>query len=76
MYRYLERELKQKYTCEAILEKLRSMDFVSVQEQGYTPLFEKDELSDALHETVDFRLDNEFITKLRMREIQKKSKCR
>ena len=76
MYRYLERELKQQYTCEAILDKLRSMDFASVQEQGYAPLFEKDELSDALHETVDFRLDNEFISKLRMREIQKKSKCR
>lgn len=76
IYRYLERELKQQYTCEAILQKLRSMDFASVQEQGYTPLFEKDELTDALHDTVNFRLDNEFISKLRMREIQKKSKCR
>ncbi len=76
MYRYLERELKQQYSCEAILDKLRSMDFASVQEQGFAPLFEKDELSDALHKTVDFRLDNEFIPKFRMREIQKKSKCR
>ena len=32
MYRYLERELKQQYTCEAILAKLRSMNFASVQE--------------------------------------------
>ena len=76
MYRYLERELKQQYTCEAILEKLRSMDFASVQEQGYIPLYKRDSLTDALHEIGDFHTDYEFITKQQMKTIQKLSKGR
>ena len=40
------------------------------------PLYERTELTDALHETGNFRTDLEFITKQKMREIQKKSKRR
>ena len=76
MYRYLERELKQKCTCEAILKKLRSMDFAIVQEQGYMPLYQRDSLTDALHEIGGFRTDYEFITKQQMKTIQKMSKGR
>ena len=76
MYRYLERELKQQYTCEAILDKLRSMDFASVQEQGYMPLYQRDSLTDALHEIGGFHTDYEFITKQQMKTIQKTSKGR
>ena len=76
MYRYLERELKQQYTCEAILAKLRSMDFASVQEQGYMPLYQRDSLTDALHDIGGFHTDFEFITKQQMRTIQKMSKGR
>jgi len=74
MYRYLERELKQQYTCEAILAKLRSMDFASVQEQGYMPLYQRDSLTDALHDIGGFHTDYEFITKQQMKTIQKMSK--
>lgn len=76
MYRYLERELKQQYTCEAILDKLRSMDFASVQEQGYMPLYKRDSLTDALHDFGGFHTDFEFITKQQMKTIQKMSKGR
>ena len=76
MYRYLERELKQQYTCEAILDKLRSMDFASVQEQGYMPLYKRDSLTDALHDIGGFHTDFEFITKQQMKTIQKMSKGR
>ena len=76
MYRYLERELKQQYTCEAILAKLRSMDFASVQEQGYMPLYQRDSLTDALHDIGGFHTDYEFITKQQMKTIQKMSKGR
>ena len=76
VYRLLERELGKKYTCEQILETLREMKFASVGGQGYMPLYERTELTDALHETSSFRTDLEFITKQKMREIQKKSKRR
>lgn len=76
VYRLLERELGKKYTCEQILETLREMKFASVGGQGYMPLYERTELTDALHATSSFRTDLEFITKQKMREIQKKSKRR
>ena len=76
MYRYLERELNQAYTCESILNKLREMDFAMVQEQGFMPLYRRDSLTDALHEIGGFRTDYEFITKQQMKTIQKKSKGR
>ena len=76
VYRLLERELGKKYTCEQILETLREMKFASVGGQGYMPLYKRTELTDALHETSSFRTDLEFITKQKMREIQKKSKRR
>ena len=52
------------------------MDFASVQEQGYIPLYKRDKLTDALHNVCGFRTDYEFITKQDMKTIQKKSKNR
>lgn len=76
IYRYLEKHLGGKYTCETILEKLREMDFACVQEQGFMPLYKRDKLTDALHQVCGFRTDYEFITKRQMKTIQKKSKGR
>ena len=52
------------------------MDFASVQEQGYIPLYKRDSLTDALHEIGGFHTDYEFITKADMRTIEKQSKQR
>ena len=68
--------LKYEYTCGEIVKTLRDMDFASVQEQGYIPLYKRDKLTDALHNVCGFRTDYEFITKQDMKTIQKKSKNR
>jgi len=52
------------------------MNFASVQEQGFIPLYKRDKLTDKLHEICNFRTDYEFITKKDMKTIQKKSKGR
>jgi transposase len=75
-YRLLERELGNKYTCNQILETLKSMSFAGIEDQGFMPLYQRTELTDALHETCNFRTDFQFITKSKMKEIQKKSKRR
>ena len=36
------------------------------------PVYERQEITDALHEACDFRTDYDFITKRKMKEIQKK----
>lgn len=73
-YRLLERRLDFKYTCKTILDTLKSMNFASVKEQGFIPLYKREKITDALHEVCGFRTDYEFITKSEMRTIQKKSK--
>ncbi len=76
IYRYLEKALGDPYTCETILSTLKSMNFASVQGQGFIPLYKRDKLTDKLHEICRFRTDYEFITKKDMKTIQKKSKGR
>ena len=76
IYRYLEKDLDNAFTCETILEKLRSMNFADVQEQGFIPLYTRDALTDALHKNCGFETDFKFITKSQMKTIQKKSKGR
>lgn len=76
IYRYLEKSLGNIYTCETILDKLKTMNFADVQEQGFIPLYVRDKLTDALHTVCDFETDFQFITKSQMKTIQKKSKGR
>ena len=74
IYCYLEKKLDSKYTCEELLDTLKAMNFAGVQEQGFIPLYKREKITDALHEACGFRTDYQFITKSKMRTIQKKSK--
>ena len=76
IYRYLEKGLENTYTCETILDKLKTMNFADVQEQGFMPLYTRDKLTDALHQVCGFETDFQLITKSQMKTIQKKSKGR
>lgn len=76
IYRYLEKSLGSIYTCETILDKLKTMNFADVQEQGFMPLYTRDKLTDTLHSVCGFETDFQFITKSQMKTIQKKSKGR
>lgn len=76
IYRYLERDLKNAFSCETILAKLRAMNFADIQEQGFIPLYTRDKLTDTLHNICGFETDYKFITKRQMKNIQKKSKGR
>ena len=74
IYRYLEKALEHKYTCEEILKTLKDFNFAYVKEQGFIPLYKRTELTDKLHEICHFNTDFEFITKSQMRTIKKQSK--
>ena len=39
IYRYLEKKLDSKYTCEQLLDTLKAMNFAGIQEQGFIPLY-------------------------------------
>ena len=76
IYRYLEKDSGDVFSCETILDKLRTMNFADIQEQGFIPLYKRDKLTDALHDACGFETDYKFITKSQMKNIQKKSKGR
>ena len=76
IYRFLEKKLGYKYTCKEILDTLKGMNFAKVQEQGFIPLYKRDSITDDLHEISGFRTDYQFITKSKMKTIQKNSKGR
>lgn len=74
IYRLLEKKLEKKYTCENILTTLRNYEFADIQGQGFMPIYESNSITDALHKICGFETDYEFITKRKMKEIQKLSK--
>ena len=76
IYRLLERQLDNKYTCEEILSKLKSMKFADIKGQGYMPTYIRDKLTDDLHAACGFMTSYDFITKADMRSIEKASKQR
>ncbi len=75
-FRLLNRSLKGTYTTEQLLHTLKDIKFADIEEQGFMPVYERQEITDDLHETCGFRTDYQFITKRKMKGIQKKSKRR
>ena len=75
IYRILEKKLKEAYTCEEIIDTLRNMWMARPGEKlGYTPVYTRTDLTDALHETAGFRTDYQIITDVNMRKIIRATK--
>ena len=75
VYRLLEKKLENKYTCEQILNTLRSMQMTLLsRESGYIPSYKRTDITDELHKIFGFHTDYEFISKSSMRSIIKNTK--
>lgn len=75
VYRLLEKKLGNKYTCEQILNTLRSMQMTLLsRESGYIPSYKRTDITDELHKVFGFHTDYEFISKSSMRSIIKNTK--
>lgn len=61
LYRILENKLNYKYTNTTIIEKLREMEVYEEKGSGYSPAYVRNDLTDDLHETFDFRTDYEIV---------------
>lgn len=69
VYRILERKLNGKFTCEDIINTLRSMDMMIVPGEGYIPAYTRTDLTDALHDAFGFRTDYQITSQKNMRKI-------
>lgn len=75
IFRFLEKKLNEKYTCEEIIRTLKNMMMSRPGEkQGYIPAYTRTDLTDALHEAFGFRTDYEIITDVNMKKILRKTK--
>ena len=63
-----------KYTIREIIETLRNMNVMDIEGHGYVPTYTRTDLTDDLHEMVDFHTDKQIIKKAQMRSIIKQSK--
>lgn len=74
LFRYLEKALDYKYTCEDILDTLREMNFLTTTEEGYIPTYTRTELTDSLHEAFGFRTDYQIVSQKQMKKIFRDTK--
>lgn len=75
VYRLLEKKLGNNYTCNEILDTLRSMKVTLLsKESGYIPSYKRTDMTDDLHKAFGFHTDYEFISKSAMRNIIKSTK--
>ena len=76
IFRFLEKKLGYKYTCDQILGSLKEMNFVNIEEQGFIPVYTRRAITDDLHNACGFHTDYQFISKSKRLQIQKLSKGR
>ena len=69
IYRILEHKLKEHYTCEELIDTIRSMDMLIAPGEGYIPTYTRTDITDALHEVFGFRTDYQITSQKNMRKI-------
>jgi transposase len=74
IYRILEKQLSEKYTCEEIIKTLRGMEMRQLDDYGYIPCYKRTEITDALHENASIRTDYELTRPKTMSGIIRRTK--
>ena len=74
IYRILEQKLNEKYTCEELIDTIRTMDMLIAPGEGYIPTYTRTDITDALHEAFGFRTDYQITSQKNMRKILNQTK--
>ena len=69
VYRYLEKKLDEKYTCNQLIDCLQEMNFLRFEGKGYIPTYAKTKLTDDLHAAFGFNTATEIIPIMKMKNI-------
>ena len=75
-FRLLNRSLKGTYTTEQLLHTLKDIKFTDIEEQGFMPVYERQEITDDLHETCGFQNGLSIHNKTENERNSEKSKRR
>lgn len=74
LYRFLEKKLKEQFTCHEIISELKEMNFKDIKGEGYEPIYTRTDFTDALHEAFGFHTDYQVVTTSMMKKIIKETK--
>lgn len=74
IYRILEKKLNESYTCEELINTIRSMNMMIAPGEGYIPTYTRTDITDALHEAFGFRTDYQITSQKNMRKILNQTK--
>lgn len=74
VYRYVEKNLDEKYTVPEIIDTLRDMNLKLGNVNSYIPNYIRTNLTDALHNKFGFRTDFEVISEKNIKKILKQTK--
>ncbi len=69
IHRLLEKRIKEKFSCEQIVDCLRDMLLTENGGEGYSPAYTRTDLTDELHEKFCFRTDYEITKPSAMKKI-------
>ncbi len=69
IYRLLEKKLDYKYTSSQILDTLKNMNMIEQKGLGFEPIYERNIITDDLHEIFGFNTDLEIISYKKMKKI-------
>lgn len=76
VFRYLEKTLDYKYTCNEIITGLREMNFLLLDDGVYVPTYTRTKFTDDLHKAIGFSTDKSVFTKKSMIKIISSTKNR
>lgn len=74
IYRILEKKMDNQYTCEELINTIRSMDMLIASGEGYIPAYTRTDITDDLHTAFGFRTDYQIISQKNMRKILNQTK--
>ena len=71
LHRYLEKNLIEKYTASEIIDTLRNMNMIKIDEEGYIPIYERADITDDLHKAFKFRTDYQIVSNKNIKKFLK-----
>ena len=74
IYRILEKQLNEKFTCEDLINTLQEMNMRKIGVHGCIPCYTRTSITDALHENAGFRTDYEILSQKVAAGIIRRSK--
>ena len=69
LYRYLDKQLGSKYSCEKLLHGLKDMNFLKIEGRGFIPTYAKTEFTDDLEKAFGINTSMQIVTIEKMRNI-------